>query len=235
MVKRSKKQHYLIMRSIQYIFFFLFFVSSPVSSAFIVHLDETDIGRAVINEDIDGYRKAWGKLKSLPSSKAFGILTAKDRKGNNLLHLMAQVKRSQEAFAGEMFQLSIILIDDFNNHDIFDDLNKKGLSPKEVAMQEGNSIAAEYLTTASNRVKKMRNVPSVVEGIEGKSGIWPNIKATYGVLGGFAVINGVTLFLQGDPASALLLGVPQIVLGWRACHQSFNMLEEENNSSNTKK
>ena len=220
------------MKTAQYIFLFLFLVLSPISSAFTLYLDETDIGKAIINEDIDGYRKAWDALKRLPYQKASEILTATDHKGNNILHLMAQVKKSREAFAGEILQLSVILIDDFDNHDMFEAVNKQELSPKELAIQEGNSLAAEYLTTASNRVKKMRNVAfNVVERTEKSKKstevmVPSSMPGRYGVAGIVLALNG-GLFIStglafGDPL-ILTVGVVEAFAGVRMCQEAFKI------------
>lgn len=223
------------MKIAQHIFFFLFFVSSLTSSAFTLDLNETDIGKAIVNEDIEAYRKAWDALKRLPYWKASEILTATDPKGNNILHLMAQVKKSQEAFAGEMLQLSIILIDDFDNHDMFEALNKQELSPEEVAMQEENSRAVEYLTTASNRVKKMRNAPSGTVERTGESKKFSKISVPvkYGAAGALLTLNGLTLLRMGlsfQNADVTFSGISSIGAGGWMCYEAFNMIKKINRS-----
>ena len=232
------------MKTAQYIFFFLFFISSPISFAARLYLDETDIGKAVIAEDIEAYRKAWDALNRLPSQKAFEILTSTDHERNNILHLMAQVKKSREVFAGEMLQLSIILIDDFDNHEMFEALNKQELSPKEVAMQEGNSRAAEYITTASNKVKKMRNAPSNVAERTEKAKKLENVMVPahvpvkYGVAGTFLALNGLTLLgigLSFQSADVTLMGVISGGAGVRMCYEAFNMIKEINHSKDMRK
>ena len=233
------------MEKIQYIFFFLFFISFDIS-ADVIRLEDTDTGTAVINESITDYRKAWNKLKSLPYDKAFKILTATDYRGNNLLHLMARVRQSREAFAGEMLQLSVILIDDFNAHDIFEARNKQGLSPKEVAVKADNPLASEYLTTASNRAKKMRNINMDMSRIDQNSTVkaerlkavpW-DMTANHGMVGMFTLLNGMVFTLTGlgtSDVGTLLIGIPQIILGGAACRQTFQIFQEKNRSSGPKK
>ena len=137
---------------IQYIF--LFFILSYNSASQALSLEETDIGKAVIEENITDYRRALDQTSHLPYDKAVEIITATDSEGNNLLHLMAQVQKSREAFAGEMIQLSIILIDFLNIQDIFEQFNKEGLPPHQIAIKEKNSIAAALPCNNSKQSEK---------------------------------------------------------------------------------
>ena len=209
------------MKKIKLISPLLFFISFNVSAS-IIQLEETEIGLAVINENIEDYRKAWNKLGSLPTDKASQILTATDYRGNNLFHLMAQVRQSHEAFAGEMLQLSFVLMSDFNVYDIFEARNKKGLSPKEVADKAGNTRASEYLTTASNRVKKMQNSSStVVKGM-----VPSDMPGKYGVAGIVLALNGGLFVSTGltfkDPL-ILTVGVVEAFFGIKMCREAFEI------------
>ena len=230
------------MKKTQSICFLFYFVLFDVSAS-VIRLEETNIGLAVINENIEDYRKAWNKLKPLPSAEVFKILTATDYRGNNLLHMMARVRRSREVFAGEMLQLSIVLIDDFNAHDIFENRNRKGLSPKEVAEKADNSFAAEYLTTASNRVKKMRNFSSTISEKEQSQKLEEvmvpaSVPLKYGTVGGALVLNGMIFTVAGltfGDAPTAILGITEGFIGLTVCQDAFNIIKKVNHSKDTQK
>ena len=211
---------------------FLLFIPLHFSSSAALSLEDTKIGKAVISESITSYRKAFSQINSMSIEEAERILTATDANGNTLLHLMAQVKKNREAFAGELLKLSVILVDDFNNRDIIEEVNNRGLTPVEVAFQSENEIAKEYLITVVNAVRKQINNPSSWNQQTGQSNlknieVHPRLLIRYGAGGGVLVLNGLIFLaagmLGGDP-SISLVGAVEIGVGGIMCHQAFKTL-----------
>ena len=218
-------------------FFFLFCLSASPCVQAELTLEKTAIERAVINESITSYRKAWDKLNTLSFQEVSEILLTTDQNGNNLLHLMAGVKNSQKLFAREILRLSIAFID-IGAYDILENFNKQGLSPREVAKKAGNSQASKYLTEASNMIKNMRNRGDLDEKkttttseewrIEKQDGMFVRYNLATGAI---VFLNGVIFLATGANAGdlgAILVGGAQMSFGGMACYKTFKFLKNNN-------
>ena len=188
-------------------------------------LAKTELGRAVkkgVFSDI------WGeltRLQTLPPDEALEILQAKDSKGNNIFHLLAE--KSNPELVGLIPYLSLVLTE-FNDWNTVDNWNESGHTPKDTALSAGNTLAVEYLIEAENMVKKLRGdgLPATEKTNEETH---ERIKAMIRdnrTLGIATIVNGVVFFDLGmrfDYFPPLLaLGAFQIIVGARVCKRAFS-------------
>lgn len=205
----------------------LLFVSPCVQADLV--FEETDLGRAVINENIEDYRKAWNVLENKSIQEITDILKLTDPDGNNFLHRMAKVTKSRDLFAGEMLRFSVVSIE-LGFYEIIESDNKQGLSPTEVAQKVGNSIGLEYLTIASNMVKNMRkeNDPKKNERTVSMSVKEFNFFTGASMILLASGIDFLGAGLLGNDLHMLTSGVIQTTIGGSACYQAVKLLKEYN-------
>ena len=201
----------------------------------LTRLEETDLGKALIRgASIADFRKEYEKLTKLPPPSALAVLTAKDGKRNSALHYMVQVKEEdREAFAGEALRYSLDLMNYMDHYDIFDDWNKEGLTPRDLARRVGNSTAAEYLRLVENMAKNHREnrlrsgsdeTKSTINQTEAEQARQTALFKK-GVLislvllnGSFFTVSGIAL---GHPEVFLGFGLPQLIIGGWGCYDVF--------------
>ena len=209
-------------------FFMLFFALSAKAEN--IQLEKTDIGQAVQQENISEYRKALKNLEKGDQKMALKVLKAEDQSGNNLLHLMTQVKNSREQFAGEILRLSIIFMQ-LNDFSKIDQVNNENLTAKQTAKKADNSLAFEYLNEAENAIKLIGN-----DDIQLKNKKLKNLTELFykenikkGLLGGMLLFPGSLFTLGGLSSGSLelfLFGLPQFLLGGGACYEVFKTISQ---------
>ena len=201
-----------------------------------INLENTKLGEAIKNENLNDYREALKELENRPYQEAIEVLTAIDNKGNNVLHLMAQVKNHRESFAAEMLNLAVSL-DQLDSEKILESKNNQNFSPKEIAREVKNFIAVKYLTTAENLIKRIRNeglratVSQETDSINLQIFFKRELVIKKAALGGMIFLMGITFFPAGisigDPLITLI-GAGQMLMGGRACYEAFKTRKKLN-------
>ena len=213
-------------------FFLLLFALSAKAEP--IQLEETDIGQAVRQENISKYRKALKSLEKGDHKIALKVLKAEDHNGNNLLHLMTQVKNSRKEFAGEILRLSIIFIQ-FNDFSKIDQVNNENLTAKQTAKKADNLLAFEYLNEVRNTIIKLGGNDNIQ--LENKK-LRELVKffrmeaiKSNGILGGVLLFTGSFFSFVGlstGSTEVFLFGLPHFLLGASACYEVFKTIKPKN-------
>ncbi len=73
-----------------------------------LYLEDTRIGRAVMEGNIEEYKAALAELTKIFNTPLFDILKKRTSNGENLLDLMITTEKNREYFASEMFHLLVL-------------------------------------------------------------------------------------------------------------------------------
>ena len=102
-------------------------------------LEDSPLYQAVWREDLPAFLRAVDTFKSFSEPKKIKWVEARDKKGGNIFHLLAGVKKYRQRFALEMIRLAVVP----GRRDFLDARDNNGLRPEEVAQREGNHQALE--------------------------------------------------------------------------------------------
>ena len=191
-------------------------------------LENTSIGRAVIEEDIDQFSVALRKLESVPNRQVVKILNARDEKDNNLLHLLAGAQGPhREQFAERILYLGYILLY-FDLLDLaLDAVNDQNRSPREWAEHKSNPLAIEYLGMIKNTTFQKPS-QAQEQGPEMKELIRSNL-----FLSALSITSGLVFvdlaLMTGNP-SYYLLAFPPLTIGGYECIKAFKHLKKNKQS-----
>ena len=157
-----------------------------------VFLEETFIGRAVINGDKDAYKATLAELTAGFSVKLIDVLTKKTSDGETLLELMITAKAHQDFFNTEMMALltGIAITDMANVSTYINSLLRK-------AQQSKNNQAIRSLTTFKTLYEKTErdSISSKESMLQLLKNSKHNIKFTSA---GIYVVTGVLAIALGE-------------------------------------